>query len=191
MRIKLIIYCLGLLSGVSVWLISNQIAKFQHTKAIEEYLAYYDEYEFIVESSDQLDINRLKLIDLIDLNNERTNICINSNKVLFLNLWATWSQPCVEQLDGIENLRKEFGDKIEFYLISSESVRQLKKHKIKTNSKLPYYSYQNEDLLPKYLKKGTIPLTLIIYKGSVWFEHLGAAPWDSKKIINLINDIIN
>lgn len=191
MKSKLFIYVIGFVSGIGICLISGQIKKTEHNKAISEYLAYYEQHEFMQSNADQFDLNELKQLELIDLNNEHTRICLNSDKVVFINLWASWSQPSIDQLGGIENLKKQFGSEVDFYVITSESIDKLNKLKLTSKTNLPFYSYRDERLLPEYLKRGVVPFTLIIYKGSVWFEHIGAAPWDSDKIVNLINNIID
>jgi thiol-disulfide isomerase/thioredoxin len=47
-------------------------------------------------------------------------IAERNNKPLFLNFWAAWCVPCVEEFPFIVDLQKEFGDKIDFILVSCD-----------------------------------------------------------------------
>jgi len=192
MKKRIAIYLAGLLSGVIIWVVAEQISANRQQEAMNDYLAYYSEYEFMEEEPYLgFNMHELCVMPIYDLSNKQTFISLSEEKVIFLNMWASWCKPSVNELSGIENLNSKLGEKVDFYLLSNEPVDALQKFKRKTNLSLPVYSYQSEDFLPEYLKRGSIPYTLIIYKGKVWFEHLGAAPWDCAKVVDLINNIYN
>ena len=35
-------------------------------------------------------------------------------KVVFINFWATWCPPCIAEMPSIQNLYKDYKDKVEF-----------------------------------------------------------------------------
>lgn len=41
-------------------------------------------------------------------------------KVVFINFWASWRLPCEAELQEIQKLYDEFGDRVNFYIITDE-----------------------------------------------------------------------
>ena len=53
-----------------------------------------------------------KEVKVIDLNGVRRLITERHGKILFLNVWATWCQPCVEEFPDIVGIRNSVPDSI-------------------------------------------------------------------------------
>lgn len=126
---------------------------------------------------------------LYDLNGEAHNYSDLNNKPVFLNVWATWCPPCIAELPSIKDLHEEYGNKISFILVSNESTSVVKAFVEKNN-------YQNLDF---YISKGlpadfttqSIPATFVISKdGKIIINKKGAARWNSSKMTNLLDDLI-
>ncbi len=45
-----------------------------------------------------------------------------NNKPLFLNIWATWCGPCVEEFPALAEVAKKYQDKIEFAALSVDDI---------------------------------------------------------------------
>ena len=56
------------------------------------------------------------------LQGEAVNFESHKGKVVFLNFWATWCPPCVAEFPAIEDLYTQYGNEVEFILISNESA---------------------------------------------------------------------
>ena len=58
-------------------------------------------------------------VEVIDPSGVKELVAQRNGKILFLNLWATWCQPCVEEFPEIVKLANEYtGSEIEFVAIS-------------------------------------------------------------------------
>lgn len=112
-----------------------------------------------------------------------------NQKPIFLNVWATWCPPCIAELPSIKDLHTEYGDQINFILVSDESPSTVKAFIEKNN-------YQNLNFyissgLPADFSTQSIPTTFVISaKAKVVINKKGAARWNSSKIKNILDNLI-
>ncbi len=139
--------------------------------------------------------NKVKLSDddynwrYRDLQGQTKNFADLKNKVIFLNLWATWCPPCVAEFSSIDDLHKTYGDKIEFVLLSNEESVKIKTFLDKKGYTIKSYTYMDE--IPKLLYSSSIPATYIISKsGELVVSKKGAAKWNSDKSKELLDKLI-
>lgn len=102
---------------------------------------------------------------LIDENGKKVVLSELKGKVVFVNFWATWCRPCVEEMPTISNLKNKFkgNDNIVFVLLNVEAnlTKSMKFMKDK-NFDLPVYVAGNS--IPSAYFQGAIPTTLIFNK---------------------------
>jgi len=58
---------------------------------------------------------------LTSLDGAPKEVSIGTGKVTFISYWATWCPPCIAELPSIEALYEDYGDKVEFLLITNEN----------------------------------------------------------------------
>ncbi|MCH8016336.1 MAG: TlpA family protein disulfide reductase [Acidobacteria bacterium] len=113
------------------------------------------------------------------------------SKVLFLNLWATWCLPCLEEMPFMATLYQEFSDQgLAMVAVSSEDpevVRGfLEKH--------PYpfkILLDPEDTLSLQLNTIALPTTFIVDRqGRIALQQLGAYHWDSPAMIEQFRQLL-
>ncbi len=125
---------------------------------------------------------------LLDMEGNQVSLSELNNKPVFLNFWATWCPPCIAELPSIKDLHNNFGDKVNFILVSNESrakVRAFAKKKGFEN--LPFY--QNNSL-PSDFESNSIPTTFIIdNQGKVVLSKKGVAKWNSGSVEKLLEEI--
>lgn len=122
------------------------------------------------------------------LDNKAVELGTYSDKVIFLNLWATWCAPCIKEMPSIEALSKKFEGKVEFILASNEEIEKIVQFKNKKPFDLDYFKIQNS---PESLGVYALPATFIIGKdGEVVFEEKGSRDWNSEESTELINKIL-
>lgn len=112
------------------------------------------------------------------------------NKVLFINLWASWCNPCVLEMPAIQRLYDSLkSEDVAFLLISDEdegTVRNFIKNK-KFN--FPVY-LRTGDVPDVFITRG-IPATFIADKeGSIVFRHIGFANWDDESTRSFIRSLM-
>lgn len=142
-----------------------------------------------------LDINEQTYISddskawiLMDMSGNQVNFGTLNDKPVFLNIWATWCPPCIAELPGIADLHKQYGDKVNFVLVSSESRAKVRGFaKGKKMESLPFY--QNE-YLPSDFYSESVPTTFIIdTNGKIVLAKKGVARWNSGKVEELLNSL--
>ena len=123
-----------------------------------------------------------------DLSGKTVNAGDWKNKVLVLNMWATWCGPCIAEMPSLESLyEKTKNDGIVFALVSDEDQETVNQFIQKRKFSLPVYTVEN---LPQIYRGDAIPRTLIIAaNGKIVFDHLGAAKWDSETTINFLKTV--
>lgn len=71
---------------------------------------------------------------LSDLNGKVINVTDFGNKPLVVNYWATWCVSCVEEFPDFEKVKQQFGDRVNFVMVSDETIEKISTF----NQKNPY-----------------------------------------------------
>ena len=119
------------------------------------------------------------LVSLAD--GKEVNLSSLKGKVLFINLWATWCGPCVQEMPSIERLYQDFAnrDDVAFLLISLDRSPDLAKQFAASKGlKAPvYYPKANP---PASFQADGIPVTIIVRKNGTQEErHEGFKDWSA------------
>lgn len=112
-----------------------------------------------------------------------------NGKPIFLNFWATWCPPCIAELPSIQKLYERYHDQVNFIFISNESPEIVKRFMDKKGYSFPLYAIAGS--VPDAFEISTIPATFLISNGGrlVLFK-TGAAKWDSRKMLKLMDRLI-
>lgn len=126
----------------------------------------------------------LYISSLRDLNGQQ--VSMSEEKLIFVNVWATWCGPCNMEMPGIQNLYNKYKDhkKIAFYIISDEDPSTVNPFIERKGYQLPFYQFAGP--YPAALDGNAIPRTYIIYKGEILAQETGASQWDRPEVIELI-----
>jgi thiol-disulfide isomerase/thioredoxin len=103
------------------------------------------------------------------------------DKVLFVNVWASWCPPCVAEMPTIETLYEEVSDKedIKFLLISLDEKPQ-KAIDFMERKEFPMPYFFPSSGLPAVFRSSYIPSTYVISKeGKVIYTKEGIADYSS------------
>ncbi|WP_159471972.1 TlpA disulfide reductase family protein [Dyadobacter sp. 3J3] len=124
------------------------------------------------------------LSSLTDLNGNV--VAMDENKLIFLNVWATWCGPCNMEMPGIQTLYNKYktNKKIDFFIVSDEDAATVNPFIARKGYQLPFYQFAGA--YPPALDGNAIPRTYIIYKGKVIAQEVGASQWDTPEINSLI-----
>ena len=141
------------------------------------------EQEFVADQPRQVE-QEPYLSAMSDL--EGNQVDMEKDKLVFLNVWATWCGPCVMEMPGIQSLYERYkeNDKVRFYIVSDEDAETIVPFITKKGYKLPFYIYA--DRYPGVLDGNAIPRSYIIYKGKILAQVVGAAHWDTPETYELI-----
>lgn len=102
-----------------------------------------------------------------------------NDRVVFLNIWATWCAPCIEEMPTIASLYAALGpERVAFVIISEEDLETVSR--FVERRKYPFPVYVKETKLPGVFESPGIPATFIVDRsGRVVFRHFGAADWST------------
>jgi len=126
----------------------------------------------------------IEKIKLSSLNGEPIDMTQYTGKTVFVNFWATWCQPCIEEMPTIRKAKDSLKDKnIEFLFASDETPEQIKNFESEHHYGFNYVTVGNtEDLNILGL-----PTTFIFEKnGKRVFSEIGYRKWDDKTNIDLL-----
>jgi thiol-disulfide isomerase/thioredoxin len=127
--------------------------------------------------------------NLLQMNSETRNFSQSKGKVVLVNYWATWCPPCVAEMPSLQKLYNTYGDKVDFYFITSEKPAKVKSFLKKNEYTLPVY-FKIFDA-PKKLKSKVLPTTYVISKtGEIVVSEEGTADWNSKKTKQLLDGLL-
>lgn len=114
----------------------------------------------------------------------------SKGKVAMVNFWATWCPPCVAEMPSFQKLYDAYGDKVDFYFVTSEKTKKVEEFMEKNGYTLPIYFQNNE--APKILSSQILPTTFLISKsGKIVIHEEGTANWNSQKIKDILNKLLS
>ena len=121
---------------------------------------------------------------------ELVNLSASEGKVVLINFWATWCPPCVAEMPSLQNLYSEYGDRVDFYLVSVESKEKIEVFMEKKGYDFPVYIPKQR--IPPSIRGNSLPTTYVIAKdGQIMVDKVGAADWDTDKTKALIDRLLN
>jgi thiol-disulfide isomerase/thioredoxin len=114
-------------------------------------------------------------------------VAMDSSKLAFINVWATWCGPCNAEMPSIQKLYDHYREnpKIAFYVVSDENPATVTNFLQKKDYKLPFYLYSGN--YPEPLNGNAIPRTYLLRKGEVLIEQVGAINWNDPQVFELID----
>jgi len=125
-----------------------------------------------------------------DINNEKMWLS-DTDKPIFINIWATWCGPCRTELPSINRLYDKYKNDVEFILVSpNESIELLQNFSEDYNYSLPFYNATSAT--PKQLQTNSYPTTIIIDKDkNITHKITGAHNWDTQEVHLILDGLIN
>ncbi len=135
----------------------------------------------------KLEFKKAPDFELSDLEGDNFKLTYFKNKILIINVWASWCAPCKKEMPSLSNLMKKI--KRKELMILSVSV-DLKVNKLKEfvfNNSYPFFYLHDPTASLRKLYYETIPSTYIIGKDGEWIATVeGYIDWDKKEIRNFL-----
>jgi len=91
----------------------------------------------------------------------------NTEVPLVVNLWASWCEPCVKELEAFDKVKQQYGDKVQFVFISiidgvEETVETAQKAIDDCGYDFNFY-YDDTGMIVESLSATKVPLTIFLY----------------------------
>jgi thiol-disulfide isomerase/thioredoxin len=102
------------------------------------------------------------------------------DKVVYINVWATWCGPCREEMPAIQALFEELRPKgVEFVIVSEEKLDEVKSWVQQQGYTFPVYVSAGG--VPRVFDTPGIPATFVVNRaGQVVLKRVGARDWNAK-----------
>jgi thiol-disulfide isomerase/thioredoxin len=129
-------------------------------------------------------IREIDKLRLMDLNGKAIPVKQYEGKTVFINFWATWCKPCVEEMSSIADARDSVkGKGVIFLLASGEELDQIIEFGNTHNYKFNYVRIENGE----EMNVQALPTTFIFNnRGEKVFTGTGARKWNEKNNIDTI-----
>ena len=126
-------------------------------------------------------------IHLTDLKDQPFDLKQYKGKTVFINFWATWCKPCLQEMPSIERAQEILkNENIVFLFASDEAMEQIEK--FKTSHPYPFHYVKAENM--EALNIMALPTTYIFNpEGKLVFSEMGFRKWDDKNNIDLLINI--
>lgn len=123
-------------------------------------------------------------IELYDLSGNAIDTEQYKGKRIFLNFWATWCGPCIQEMPSIVSAREALANQsVEFLLASDEEMERIIKFTERKGINLPFAQVRNMDTF----NINALPTTFIFdQNGNLEYTEMGARDWSKEEAINLI-----
>ncbi len=108
-------------------------------------------------------------------------------KWIIFNYWADWCPPCIKEIPELNNLQRNYSNKLKVFLINFDMLegeelnQQLKKFNVKVDSLL-----SDPSTIYKWVIPENLPVTFIINKNGD-LEHTLVGPQTEEEIISLLS----
>ncbi|MFD1772284.1 TlpA family protein disulfide reductase [Sphingobacterium suaedae] len=127
-----------------------------------------------------------------DTNGKTLSLRSLTGKVVFINFWATWCPPCIQEMPSIHQLKQSFNDTADVVFLMVDVDNNIEKSSAFMKKKkydLPVY-VPASDIPPDYLG-GAIPTTVILdKKGEVVARMEGGRDYARPEVQKALRDLV-
>lgn len=126
--------------------------------------------------------------ELKTLSGKDFNFADTKDKVVFINIWATWCPPCRKELPSLQKLYDKTKDRVKFLFVSDEKVSEVADFLNKTSYSLPVF-ISPEDF-PSLLSVDSYPTTFILARdGHIVLRQEGEMDWNTPDVIEFLEQL--
>ena len=129
---------------------------------------------------------RLEDIQLETLEGQKIELTNYKGKTIFINFWATWCKPCLQEMPSIEKAMAQVSqDQVVFLFPSNETEEEISAFKEKRSFPFQYVQVKNLEALNFY----ALPTTLIFDPaGKLVFSEEGFRDWSNEENLALLKN---
>jgi thiol-disulfide isomerase/thioredoxin len=125
-----------------------------------------------------------------DLQGNSVSVGVGQGTITFVSYWATWCPPCIAELPSIQELHADYGQAVQFLLLTQEEEGTVRGFLNRKGWELPVYLPQMAP--PEALQENSIPTNFLIDgQGNILIKETGAANWNSDSVRQLLDGLLN
>lgn len=114
-------------------------------------------------------------------------------KLVFINFWATWCPPCIEEMPSIDALYQSYKDRDDVVFITVDvdnKIQQSTAFMEKNGYQLPVYTPASQ--IPESYLAGAIPTTVILAPSGEMIGRLeGGRDYSEPEFVTAFDDLVN
>ena len=109
---------------------------------------------------------------------------LTDTRLQFINYWATWCLPCLEEMPELAAFRNDHKESVEVYAVNYDGLEidQLRKEIVELGVKIPALVQDPNELLG-YARPSVLPTTVVVLAGQVKEVLLGPQTEESLEIV--------
>jgi thiol-disulfide isomerase/thioredoxin len=133
-------------------------------------------------------------ISLADTNGHSVELSELRGKLVLVNLWATWCEPCLREMPSLERLQSRLGERIAVLAVSEDrgGNKTVEPFIAKLGLKsVKIYIDPKSEVGHAFGARGLPTSFLIDREGKVLGRVEGAAEWDSPKIRGVLEPLLS
>jgi thiol-disulfide isomerase/thioredoxin len=133
-------------------------------------------------------------ISLADTNGHSVELSELRGKLVLVNLWATWCEPCLREMPSLERLQSRLGERIAVLAVSEDrgGNKTVEPFIAKLGLKsVKVYIDPKSEVGHAFGAHGLPTSFLIDREGKVLGRVEGAAEWDSPKILGVLEPLLS
>ena len=133
-------------------------------------------------------------VSLADPTGQAVGLSELRGKLVLVNLWATWCEPCLREMPSLERLQSRFGERIAVLAVSEDrgGNKSVEPFIAKLGLKsVKIYIDPKSEVGHAFGARGLPTSFLIGREGKVLGRVEGAAEWDSPKILRVLEPLLS
>lgn len=131
---------------------------------------------------------------LMTMDNKKLSLKDFKGKYIFLNFWATWCGPCIDEMPSMERLYQKFKSKKNFAMlavsIDKGGAEVVEKFKAENKFTFTVLLDRDSEVAAAYGVMGIPSTYLIDTQGFVINRAVGARTWDTKDSIEFFEKML-
>jgi thiol-disulfide isomerase/thioredoxin len=132
-------------------------------------------------------------ISFVDLAGNTVSLSEFTGKIVLVNLWATWCEPCLREMPSLEQVQSRLGDKIAVVAISEDhgGSKTVEPFIDKLGLKSVKIYLDPKSVIERAFKVRGLPTSFLIDReGRVLGRVEGAAEWDAPKLLKVLKSFL-
>ena len=132
-------------------------------------------------------------ISFVDLAGNTVSLAEFTGKIVLVNLWATWCEPCLREMPSLERVQSRLGDKLAVVAISEDhgGSKTVDPFIDKLGLKSVKVYLDPKSAIERAFKVQGLPTSFLIDReGRVLGRVEGAAEWDAPKLLEVLKSFL-
>jgi thiol-disulfide isomerase/thioredoxin len=132
-------------------------------------------------------------VSFVDLAGNTVSLSEFTGKIVLVNLWATWCEPCLREMPSLERVQSRLGDKLAVVAISEDrgGSKTVEPFIDKIGLKSVKVYLDPKSAIERAFKVQGLPTSFLIDReGRVLGRVEGAAEWDAPRLLEVLKSFL-